>query len=177
MKGYLIILVVVAFTACTTSETANENKDSVNEKFHQQHDTHSLQVNERGDKAMGFSHQKTTHRFRLWTDGGAIEVTAKEAGDVESLNQIQKHLGHIAQMFGEGNFSTPMLTHRKTPPGVPVMQKLKGEIRFEFEKGERGGRVRINTSNPEALAAIHEFLRFQIEDHQTGDSTEIESGR
>ncbi|MDQ3320886.1 MAG: hypothetical protein M3525_00295 [Acidobacteriota bacterium] len=28
-----------------------------------------------------------------------------------------------------------------------------------------------------ALAAVHESLRFQIEDHQTGDSTEIESGR
>jgi hypothetical protein len=39
---------------------------------------------------------------------------------------------------------------------------------------ERGGRIRITTNNKEALAAVHEFLRFQIADHQTGDSTEIE---
>lgn len=27
----------------------------------------------------------------------------------------------------------------------------------------------ITTANPKALKAIHEFLRFQIEDHRTGD--------
>jgi len=31
----------------------------------------------------------------------------------------------------------------------------------------------IETANPKALKAIHEFLRFQIAEHQTGDSTEI----
>jgi hypothetical protein len=40
------------------------------------------------------------------------------------------------------------------------------------EKG--GGLVRLRTENAEALAAIHEFLRFQIKDHQTGDSLEVE---
>ena len=39
--------------------------------------------------------------------------------------------------------------------------------------GENGGKVRIKTNNQEALAAVYEFLRFQISDHQTGDSTEI----
>ena len=34
-------------------------------------------------------------------------------------------------------------------------------------------RVRITTKDSAALAAIHEFLRFQIEDHRTGDRTEI----
>lgn len=31
------------------------------------------------------------------------------------------------------------------------------------------------TSDPEALRAIHEFLRFQITDHQTGDSVDLAS--
>jgi hypothetical protein len=66
-----------------------------------------------------------------------------------------------------------MLTHGKTPPGVSVLQKLKTEITYQYEEIERGGRVRITTDNKEALAAIYEFLRFQIADHQTGDSTEI----
>ena len=37
----------------------------------------------------------------------------------------------------------------------------------------RGDQVRIATSNPEALRAVHEFLRFQIRDHRTGDSLTV----
>jgi hypothetical protein len=36
---------------------------------------------------------------------------------------------------------------------------------------DSGGRVRIHTSNARAVQAIHEFLRFQITEHQTGDPT------
>ena len=34
---------------------------------------------------------------------------------------------------------------------------------------ERKGVLRISTKNTEALAAVRDFLRFQIEDHRTGD--------
>ena len=47
------------------------------------------------------------------------------------------------------------------------------EISYRFEELPAGGRVRIKTTNPEALKAIHDFLRFQIEDHHTGDKTDI----
>jgi hypothetical protein len=33
----------------------------------------------------------------------------------------------------------------------------------------------VSKKTPEAVKAIHEFLRFQIKDHQTGDSGEIEN--
>jgi hypothetical protein len=49
-------------------------------------------------------------------------------------------------------------------------------IEWKFEETPNGGRVRITTKDTEALAAIHEFLRFQIEDHRTGDSTGISDG-
>lgn len=137
------------------------------------HDDHAKGVDERGDRVMGFDHEKTTHHFLLYADGGAIEVAANSADDAESHNQIRKHLGHIARMFTEGNFKAPMLIHARTPPGVPVMQRLKGEIRYEYEEMERGARVSIKTTNAEALAAVHEFLRFQIKDHKTGDATEV----
>lgn len=149
------------------------NSFDVSPQSHQNHDSHLKTVNEQGYKAMGFSHEKTTHHFRLFANGGAIEVTANSSQDSESRDQIRKHLGHIAQMFGSGNFDTPMLTHGKTPPGVPVLQKLKAEVSYTFEEIENGGRVRIKTNNPEALLGLYEFLRFQISDHQTDDSTEI----
>jgi len=131
---------------------------------------HHAAVDSRGDHVMGFSHEKTTHHFRLYRDGGAIEVTANDPNDIESRDQIQMHLAHIAKMFATGDFNAPMLVHDKMPPGTPAMQKLKNEIKYNYEKTEAGARVLLATKNPEALAAIHEFLRFQIDDHHTGDS-------
>jgi hypothetical protein len=83
------------------------------------------------------------------------------------------HLSHIAGLFKDGDFSKPMFTHGKIPPGVPAMAKLKAEINYTYQEIERGGRVMITTANAEALAAIHDFLRFQITDHETSDSLEI----
>jgi len=128
------------------------------------------QMNKRGDHVMGFDHMKTTHHFLLQEQGGSIEVTANNSDDVESSEQIRMHLKHIAKMFAEGNFNAPMLIHDQTPPGTPVMQKLKGEITYNFEEIDRGAAVRISTTNPTALKAIHDFLRFQINEHKTGDS-------
>ena len=53
-------------------------------------------VEQRGDHMMGFSHDKTTHHFRLYADGGAIEVTANDPNDADSRDQIRMHLSHIA---------------------------------------------------------------------------------
>lgn len=146
---------------------------------HQKTDTHKMsgsshdEMNKRGDKVMGFEHSKTTHHFILLRDGGAIEVNANQAEDASSRDDIRSHLSHIAMMFAEGNFKAPMLIHGQEPPGVPAMQRLKNEIKYDFEKTERGARVRISTANPEALHAIHDFLRFQITEHKTGDALEV----
>ena len=131
------------------------------------------QMNKRGDHVMGFDHMKTTHHFLLRESGGSIEVTANSADDVASSDQIRMHLKHIAMMFAEGNFKAPMLIHDQTPPGVQVMQKLKAEIKYDYEEIERGAAVRISTENPAALQAIHDFLRFQIKEHKTGDSLSV----
>jgi hypothetical protein len=54
-----------------------------------------------------------------------------------------------------------------------VMKEKRTEISYSFEELPAGGRVRIKTTNRDALNAIHEFLRFQIADHHTGDTTDI----
>jgi hypothetical protein len=138
------------------------------------HDQHQAGVNDRGDQVMGFDHNKTTHRFRLISDGGAIEVEASDPEDTTSRDQIRQHLSHIARLFAEGDFTSPMLIHSQTPPGVPVMKRLKSTIKYRFENTERGGRIRITTSNREARSAVHDFLAFQIKDHGTGDSGVVE---
>ena len=143
------------------------------EHSHQHDGSRAAGVNERGDHAMGFSHEKTTHHFRLTTDGGVIEVTANDPKDVASRDMIRMHLAHIAKLFKEGDFSKPMFTHGEVPSGVPALQRLKGEISYTFDPVERGGKVIISTSNAEAIRAAQEFLRYQINDHKTGDSLEV----
>jgi hypothetical protein len=170
-RNYLGLLVALILPVVLTARTQEPPDQHHN---HQQDKQRADGVNERGDHAMGFSHEKTTHHFRLAADGGAIEVTANDPADAASQEQIRAHLSHIAKLFKEGDFSTPMLIHGEAPPGVPTMKRLKADISYTLETIERGVRVRIATANAEAVEAIHEFLRYQIKDHQTGDSLELD---
>ena len=135
---------------------------------------HHASMDQRGATVMGFDQALTTHQFVLFTDGGAIDVSVKSASDTKNRDAIRSHLPHIAMMFGDGNFDSPMLVHNSTNvPGTRTMADRKATIRFQYVETPGGGRVNIVTTDPEALAAVHEFLRFQIADHRTGDSTTV----
>lgn len=126
------------------------------------------EMNERGNQGMGFSQEKTTHHFYLTKTGGIIEVRAKDPQDTESIGQIRQHLKHIAAMFAAGNFEIPMFVHDKMPAGVPEMKSLKSSISYIYEESPGGARLRITSDNPQAIAAVRSFLRFQITEHKTG---------
>ena len=79
--------------------------------------------------------------------------------------------------FADGDFSMPMAIHDRVPPGAETMQRLVAKISYTYEQTDLGGRVRIRTSDPAALDAVHAFLRFQIEDHRTGDPLEVSEER
>jgi hypothetical protein len=130
---------------------------------------HHAMVNQHGDQVMGFSHEKTTHHFELSYDGGAIDVRANDVRDTESRDQIRSHFQHIARMFEDGNFNAPMLVHSTDVPGTATMSKLKDQLHWTLTQTPRGARLAVTADNKTALDAVHEFLRFQIEDHQTGD--------
>src|SRR5258705_12833645 len=144
--------------------------------MHEQHEGsshHAAAVDTRGDKAMGFSHEKSAHHFELLSNGGIIEVSAMDKTYTATLDEIRDHLSHVAQMFSEGNFQLPMFIHDTVPPGVPVMKLKRTAITYTFESTSTRGRVRITTSDPDALNAVHQFLTFQIDDHRTGDSNTV----
>ena len=135
--------------------------------------THEQGVEKRGDQAMGFSHQMTTHHFVLTKDGGIVEVDADNPNDKASRDAIRQHLEHIATLFKQGDFDIPMFIHAQTPPGASTMKRLKDEITYETQATAKGAEVKIASANAEAVSAIHQFLKFQIKDHQTGDTTEV----
>jgi len=163
--------IIALLLSCGLQLTGQEVQSCPMHKDHAKSSAqHRADVEKHGDEAMGFPHDKTTHHFRLYSDGGAIEVTANDSHDSVNTQAIRSHLTRIAAIFSNGDFSIPMFVHSQIPPGVPVMKQKRAEISYAFEEIPSGGKVRIKTNDPEALKAVHDFLRFQIEDHHAGDS-------
>ena len=127
------------------------------------------QTHDRANQGMGFDQEKTTHHFLLQKAGGTIEVTANDAADKTSTDQIRMHLRHIASAFANGDFSLPMFIHDTDPPGVDVMKERKAQMTFRYEDVDKGAKLVILTGDAAAREALYDFLRFQIREHKTGD--------
>ncbi|HEY6372628.1 MAG TPA: hypothetical protein VIX37_18765 [Candidatus Sulfotelmatobacter sp.] len=162
MKAQTVLTVLLVVASAIQAQQSNTRTPD------QQH----AEMMKRGDMGMGFSHEKTTHHFFMLKDGGVIQVSANDPKDDASRDHIRRHLSHVARMFSEGNFNTPMFIHDTTPPGVPTMEKLHAEIHYQYQQTDAGAKILINTANLKAVRAVHEFLRFQISEHQTGDPME-----
>jgi len=131
-------------------------------------------TNERGAMVMGFDQEKTAHHFYLYRDGGAIDIAVTHPPDPENVAAIRSHLPYIALMFGVGNFSAPILVHdSQHVPGIATLTTRKDMVRYRYLETPGGGRVDIVTTDPQALSALHDFLRYQIVEHRTGDSRQV----
>ena len=162
----VMVLVVVAWCSSPMAAQQLQQRDD--------HEAHHREVLQRGAQAMGFDQERTVHHFLLYEDGGAIEVSVKETSDHATLHAARQHLQEIAALFKAGDFGKPALTHAQQVPGTSGMTRLKDRVDYRYEETPAGGRVRIVTRDPEALAAVHAFLHFQIKDHRTGDSGEVQ---
>jgi hypothetical protein len=173
MNLLLVLLLLFASATDVTARQAPADKPAQPAAMCPAHDMSSLDphaaMNERGEHGMGFSQTATTHHFLLTPNGGVIQVDANSTDDAANRDNIKMHLQHISHAFQNGDFAIPMFVHDTIPPGVPVMKQHLSEIHFSLEQSSTGGRVIIQTTNKEAIAAIHEFLRFQIREHKTGD--------
>ena len=128
-------------------------------------------MNDRGAMVMGFDQTKTAHHFYLYDDGGAIQIAVNDPADTRNRDAIRSHLPHIAEMFGMGDFDAPMLVHdTHDVPGITVLTERKDKIQYRYVETATGGRVDVVTTDAQALTALHEFLKYQIREHQTGDS-------
>ena len=128
-------------------------------------------MNDRGAMVMGFDQTRTAHHFYLYDDGGAIQIAVKDPADTRDRDAIRSHLPHIAAMFGMGDFDAPMLVHdTQAVPGIAVLAERKDRIQYRYTETTTGGRVDVVTTDAKALSAVHDFLKYQIREHQTGDS-------
>lgn len=174
----LVLLIACGLQAASNTEMCPMHEEhkagNKGESRADGHAEHGAEVDGRHD-TLGMSHETSTHSFRLLSDGGAIELKANGAEDLETVRGVRTHLAEIVAQFSENEFSTPEFVHGYPPDGVERMKRLGDAISYDFEELARGGRVRITTSSPEAREAVHEFLKFQIVEHRTADSGLIEA--
>jgi hypothetical protein len=175
MSPFRVTLALLAMLSPSVFASAQSGKPEAQKSGENcpAHDEHA-KMNERGEQGMGFSQTATTHHFFLKPDGGTIQVEANDPKDTGSRDFIRAHLMHIAHAFSQGDFDIPMFVHDTVPPGEPEMERLKDKINYSFRETPNGGKVVIATSDPDALVAIHKFLRFQIAEHQTHDPTTVQ---
>lgn len=164
-----LVLLLAALLACGDgSEGAAERQSAADRAAA---DSAFAELQERGAsaEAMGVDQYTSTHVFEDLADGGRIELQ-RDADDPVGTDQIRAHLRLIADRFAAGDFTIPGFVHdTDRVPGTTVMAERRGAIDYEFAELRRGGEVRIRTSDPEAVRAVHEFLAFQRSDHRTGD--------
>jgi hypothetical protein len=105
------------------------------------------------------------HHFDLLPNGGRIALQMN-GDDSLGTAQIRAHLKLIQHAFEAGDFSTPQFVHMRAMPGTAVMAQRRSSIRYEYSDLPRGGQLHIVTSDPEALAAIGQFMAAQRIDHK-----------
>jgi len=164
---------ILALALVAQTRTAGQMPAGMTHEQHLKQMAKDEALQHRGAEAMGFDQAATTHHFRLFSTGGAIEVTVKDQADEANRQFIRTHLTEIAAQFAAGDFEKPLMTHGEMPDGVTEMSARRSEITYSFEELPAGGRVRIHTADRTALGAVHRFLRYQIREHRTGDSLEV----
>jgi hypothetical protein len=133
---------------------------------------HRTEVDHRHEDTTGVPTTGSEHHFVLDRQGGSIRLEARPGSPDTTRAQIRGHLQAIVRAFAAGDFSMPRHIHDQDPPGVEVMIARKDAIRYAYVDTPDGGTVTLTTADPQALAAIHDFLRFQIRDHGTSDPLE-----
>ncbi|HET7601536.1 MAG TPA: hypothetical protein VFK36_00875, partial [Gemmatimonadales bacterium] len=121
-------------------------------------------VQERGAMAMGVDQYTSSHVFESLPDGGRIALQ-RDSVDGAGTATIRMHLQHIARAFADGDFALPGFVHAEEVPGTATMRARRASISYQFDTLPRGGQVRIRSSDPVAVNAIHDFLAFQRQDH------------
>lgn len=122
-------------------------------------------------RVAGFESERVNRHFYVLKNGGVTEVTVKDPADEATLKAIQTHLKKEAELYAKGNFENITAMYGKAPDSVVMMKKFRDEITYAMVPEENGAVIRMFTVNPQAKAAIHEYLKFQIDQLKTGDPT------
>ena len=153
-RDYEILLCARALDACRRADSARAV------------DTGFAEVQRRGATVMGVDQYTSKHVFEDLPDGGRIVLDRDDPADTASIRTIRAHMRDIETSFTSGNFAASGLVHAREVPGTRVLAERRSAITYSAIDRPSGGEVRIRTSDPTAIAAVHEFLAFQRSDHR-----------
>ena len=122
-------------------------------------------MQQRGEHVMGVDQYSSAHVFEDLPDGGRVVLDRDDPSDTAGIARIRAHMRDIETAFRAGDFSKPFQVHSQKVPGTEVMAQRKAAITYAASDRPRGGEVRIRSTDPAAVAAIHEFLEFQRQQH------------
>jgi hypothetical protein len=160
-RAAVLLLVVVACVdrpARKAVPALTQARDSADSAF--------ALVQGRGQAVMGVDQYTSFHRFESLPDGGRISLQ-RDPGDTAGVTQIRSHMRRIEAAFTRGDFTLPGMVHARAVPGMAVMAGRRSHIRYVADTLPGGGQLRLQTSDSSAIAAIHEFLAFQRQDHRS----------
>ena len=63
--------------------------------------------------------------------------------------------------FSGGDFTAPAFIDTGRKPGMESLKPFAGQITFEVEELPAGGKLRIEATGPDAIAAVQSLLRAQ----------------
>jgi hypothetical protein len=153
VRRCLLFVTVIALAACGGARSAPA-------------DGAFAGVQERGRVAMGVDQYTSAHVFEDLADGGRIVLDRDDPADSAGIATIRAHMRAIAAAFSRGDFAVPGFVHARDVPGTAEMSRLAGRIAYEASDRPRGGELRIRSTDPDAVRAIHAFLEFQRSDHR-----------
>ena len=132
-----------------------------------QGDSAFAEMQKRGQMAMGVDQYTSQHKFDITSDGGRIELQ-RDKPDSLGVAQIRAHMKLIQHAFQAGDFSTPAFVHMRDMPGTAVMSAKRDVIKYTYGELPLGAEVRISSDDPEARAAITQFMNAQRSEHHAG---------
>lgn len=165
MMRVMFLLTTVALCSAHRASAQGTTHDPGAHAAHTAPDSAFDAMQTRGRSAMGVDQYTSVHRFDALRDGGRIELQ-RDRDDADGAARIQAHMREIARAFASGDFGTPALVHLQSVPGTGVMRARRTSIRYEPTDLPRGAALRIRSSDPAAIAAIHRFLAFQRHEHR-----------
>jgi hypothetical protein len=113
---------------------------------------------------MGVDQYTSTHVFEPLEDGGRIWLE-RDTADSAGAGTIRRHMDDIAARFAAGDFTLPAQVHARSVPGTDTMRAHRASLSYTVETLPRGAALRIRSTDPVAIRAVHEFLAFQRGDH------------
>ena len=150
------LLVIVGVSACSDGASVSGSDAAADRQ---------ARVAERGATVMPFDQDRTTHIFRATETGGVQRVVADDADASRQVRLIRAHLREEADRFSAGDFTDPMAIHGAQMPGIRALRSGADRIGVEYSSIPRGAQLTYATTDPDLVAALHDWFDAQLMDH------------